>query len=232
MEQVTIIGAFLGGILAFVSPCILPILPGYLSFITGISLEELAAREKKREVMLQAARQSFLFVLGFTIVFTALGTTAATTRGLPPWFLDILGRVAGAVVVAFGLHLMGVVNISFLNYEKRLELDKKRGFLGTVLLGMAFAIGWTPCVGPILSAIYLKAAFTEPTVLQGVFYLLVFSLGIGMPFIISAVFLSSLLPFFNRIKRHMRVVMIISGGLLVIMGGLMIAGVFDLIRLG
>lgn len=85
------------------------------------------------------------------------------------------------MVAAFGLHLMGVVNISFLNYEKCLELDKKRGFLGTVLLGMAFAIGWTPCVGPILSAIYFKAAFTEPTVLQGVFYLLVFSLGIGMP---------------------------------------------------
>jgi cytochrome c-type biogenesis protein len=232
MDKVTFISAFFGGMLAFVSPCILPILPGYLSFITGISLEELAAQEKKREVMLRAAAQSSLFVLGFTIVFTALGMTAAATRGLPPVFMDILGRVAGVVVVIFGLHIMGIINIPFLNYEKRLELGKKSGLLGTVLLGMAFAVGWTPCVGPILSAIYLKAAFTEPTVIQGVFYLLIFSLGIGIPFIASAIFLSSLLPFFNRIKRHMRVVMILSGGLLVIMGGLMIAGVFDLIRLG
>lgn len=232
MEQVTFFGAFFGGILAFVSPCILPLLPGYLSFITGISLEELAGGNRKREVMLQTARQSTLFVLGFTTVFTVLGTTAAATRGLPPWLLNILGRAAGVVVVLFGLHLICIINIPFLNFEKRLELHKKRGVLSTFLLGMAFAFGWTPCVGPILSAIYLKAAFTEPTVLQGIFYLLVFSLGIGIPFIASAVFLSSLLPLFDRIKRHMRVVMILSGGLLLIMGGLMIAGVFDLIRLG
>ncbi|OFW55926.1 MAG: hypothetical protein A2W01_05610 [Candidatus Solincola sediminis] len=232
MEEVTFFGAFLGGMLAFASPCILPILPGYLSFITGISLEELTEQGRSKRITIQAARQSILFVLGFTIVFTALGTTAAATRGLPPLFLDILGRVAGVVIVIFGLHLIGIITIPFLNYEKRLELGKKRGVLGTLLLGMAFAIGWTPCVGPILSAIYLKAAFTEPTIAQGIFYLLVFSAGIGIPFILSAVFLSSLLPLFKRIKRHMRIVMIITGGLLVIMGGLMIAGVFDLIRLG
>jgi cytochrome c-type biogenesis protein len=151
---------------------------------------------------------------------------------LPPLFLNILGRTAGVIIVIFGLHLMGVITIPFLNYEKRLEVGKKRGIFGTLLLGMAFAVGWTPCVGPILSAIYLKAAFTEPTVLEGVFYLLVFSAGIGIPFILSAVFLSSLLPVLQRIKRHMRWIMIASGGLLVIMGALMIAGVFDLIRLG
>jgi cytochrome c-type biogenesis protein len=229
MEQVTVISAFLGGLLAFVSPCILPILPGYLSFITGISLEELEAQEK---VMLKAAKQSSLFVLGFTIVFTALGLTTAATRGLPPLFFDILGRVAGAIIIIFGLHLMGVITIPFLNYEKRLEMGKKRGVIGTIVLGMAFAVGWTPCVGPILSAIYLKAAFTEPTVLQGVFYLLIFSLGIGIPFITSAVFLAWFIPLFSWLKRHMRVVMIISGMLLVIMGGLMLAGVFDLISLG
>jgi cytochrome c-type biogenesis protein len=232
MEQVTVISAFLGGLLAFVSPCILPILPGYLSFITGISLEELEAQEKSKEVMLKAAKQSSLFVLGFTIVFTALGLTTAATRGLPPLFFDILGRVAGAIIIIFGLHLMGVITIPFLNYEKRLEMGKKRGVIGTIVLGMAFAVGWTPCVGPILSAIYLKAAFTEPTVLQGVFYLLIFSLGIGIPFITSAVFLAWFIPLFSWLKRHMRVVMIISGMLLVIMGGLMLAGVFDLISLG
>jgi cytochrome c-type biogenesis protein len=232
MEQVTVISAFLGGLLAFVSPCILPILPGYLSFITGISLEELEAQEKSKEVMLKAAKQSSFFVLGFTIVFTALGLTTAATRGLPPLFFDILGRVAGAIIIIFGLHLMGVITIPFLNYEKRLEMGKKRGVIGTIVLGMAFAVGWTPCVGPILSAIYLKAAFTEPTVLQGVFYLLIFSLGIGIPFITSAVFLAWFIPLFSWLKRHMRVVMIISGMLLVIMGGLMLAGVFDLISLG
>jgi len=231
MEQVTVISAFLGGLLAFVSPCILPILPGYLSFITGISLEELEAQEKSKEVMLKAAKQSSLFVLGFTIVFTALGLTTAATRGLPPLFFDILGRVAGAIIIIFGLHLMGVISIPFLNYEKRLEAGKKRGIIGTIILGMAFAIGWTPCVGPILSAIYLKAAFTEPTVLQGVFYLLIFSLGIGIPFIASAVFLSWFIPLFSWLKRHMKAVMFISGGLLVVMGALMVAGVFDLINL-
>ena len=231
MEQVTVISAFLGGLLAFISPCILPILPGYLSFITGISLEELEAQEKSKEVMLQALRQSSLFVLGFTIVFTALGVTTAATRTLPPLFFDILGRVAGAVIIAFGLHLMGVITIPFLNYEKRVEMGKTRGILGTIVLGMAFAVGWTPCVGPILSAIYLKAAFTEPTILQGVFYLLIFSLGIGIPFITSAVFLAWFIPLFSWLKRHMRVVMLISGALLVIMGGMMLAGVFDLISL-
>ena len=232
MEEVTVITAVAGGLLAFVSPCILPILPGYLSFITGISLEELEAGEHKKGVMLQALRQSLLFVVGFTIVFTALGTTAAATSMLSPWVLDVAGRVAGGVVIIFGLHLMGVITIPFLNYEKRMELGKQRGWLGTVMLGMAFSLGWTPCVGPILSAIYLKAAFTEPSVLEGVLYLFFFSLGLGIPFILSALFLSSLLPLFDRIKRHMRVVMILSGGLLVVMGGLMVAGVFDLIRLG
>lgn len=232
MEEVTFFGALLGGILAFMSPCILPILPGYLSFITGVTLEELEAQDKSRQVMLEAAKQSCLFVLGFTIIFTALGMTAAATGGLPSWFLDIFGRVAGVIVVIFGLHLMGIITIPFLNYEKRLEVGKQRGLLGTILLGMAFAIGWTPCVGPILSAIYLKAAFTEPTVIEGMFYLLGFSAGIGIPFILCAVFLSSLLPALALIKRHMRAIMIVSGGLLVIMGGLMIAGVFDLIRLG
>lgn len=231
MEQVTVITAFLGGLLAFVSPCILPILPGYLSFITGISLEELEAQEKSKQVMLKAAKQSSLFVLGFTIVFTALGLTTAATRTFPPLFFDILGRVAGAIIIIFGLHLMGVITIPFLNYEKRLEVGKKRGVIGTIVLGMAFAVGWTPCVGPILSAIYLKAAFTEPTILQGVFYLLIFSLGIGIPFITSAVFLAWFIPLFSWLKRHMRVVMIISGMLLVIMGGLMLAGVFDLVSL-
>lgn len=232
MEQVTVITALLGGLLAFVSPCILPILPGYLSFITGISLDELSSHEKTGQITRQALKQSLLFVAGFSIVFVALGTTAAATRGLPSWLLDVLGRLAGAVVVVFGLHIMGVINIPFLNYERRLEMGKKRGFLGTILLGMAFAFGWTPCVGPILSAIYLKAAFTEPTVVEGILYLMIFSLGLGLPFIASALFLSYLIPLFDRIKRHMRVVMIVSGGLLVIMGGLMIAGVFDLIRLG
>jgi cytochrome c-type biogenesis protein len=232
MSEVTILTAFAGGLLAFISPCILPILPGYLSFITGVSLEELKPGERRKEAMLRAAIQSLLFVLGFTIVFTALGTTAAATQALPPWVLNVAGRVAGAIVIIFGLHIMGAIRIPFLNYEKRMEVGKRRGFLGTVLLGMAFALGWTPCVGPILSAIYLKAAFTEPSVLQGVIYLLVFSLGLGIPFVLSAVFLSSLLPLFEAIKRHMRLVMMISGGLLVVMGVLMVFGVFDLISLG
>jgi cytochrome c-type biogenesis protein len=232
MSEVTILTAFAGGLLAFISPCILPILPGYLSFITGASLEELKPGERRKEAMLRAAIQSLLFVLGFTIVFTALGTTAAATQALPPWVLNVAGRVAGAIVIIFGLHIMGAIRIPFLNYEKRMEVGKRRGFLGTVLLGMAFALGWTPCVGPILSAIYLKAAFTEPSVLQGVIYLLVFSLGLGIPFVLSAVFLSSLLPLFEAIKRHMRLVMMISGGLLVVMGVLMVFGVFDLISLG
>ena len=182
--------------------------------------------------MLQAARQSILFVLGFTIVFTTLSMTAAATGALPPWVLDVAGRVAVGVVIVFGLHLMGVINIPFLNYEKRMELGRRRGYTGAVLLGMAFAFGWTPCVGSILSAIYLKAAFTEPSVVEGLLYLLFFSLGLGIPFVVPALFLSSLLPLFDRIKRRTRVVMMISGGLLVVMRSLMVAGVFDLIRLG
>jgi len=231
MERVTVISAFIGGVLAFISPCILPILPGYLSFITGISLEELETHKKSKEVLLQTFKQSALFVLGFTIVFTALGTTAAATRSLPAWLISVFERAAGAVVIIFGLQLMGVINIPFLNYEKRIEAGKKRGFIGTVLLGMAFAFGWTPCVGPILASIYSLAAVNQPTVLEGVFYLLVFSLGIGIPFIASAVFLSWFIPLFTWLKRHMRVVMIVSGTLLLIMGVLMVSGLFGRLSL-
>lgn len=142
MEKVTVISAFIGGVLAFISPCILPILPGYLSFITGISLEELEAHKKSKEVLLQTFKQSALFVLGFTIVFTALGTTAAATRSLPAWLISVFERAAGAVVIIFGLQLMGVINIPFLNYEKRIEAGKKG------VLSVPFCSAWlSPLAG-------------------------------------------------------------------------------------
>jgi cytochrome c-type biogenesis protein len=229
-ENLNFLTVFFAGILAFLSPCILPILPAYLSFITGMSLEELYRKKGGRESLRRIIEPTLLFILGFTVVFVALGTTANATKLLPPWFKNLLERVAGVILIIFGLHFMGIIRIKFLDYQYRVREVRRKGGFSLILLGMAFAVGWTPCVGPILAAVFSLAAFDSSTVWQGVLYLLVFSAGLAIPFFASAVFLGSLINLFSRIKRHMRVVMVVCGSFLVVTGLFLLLRKFELIK--
>ncbi len=210
--------AFLAGALSFVSPCVLPLIPGYISFISGVSLEELTDREKAAKHLTRVAINTIFFVVGFSIVFIALGASASF---IGKWLfqnLVIFNKIAGVLIFIFGLHVAGIFRIKALNYEKRIHAgSKKFGIWGSIFIGMAFAFGWTPCIGPILGSILTMAANQE-TVSQGILLLGFYSAGLGIPFILTALLFNWLIGFFGFIKRHFRAVEIISGGLLMVIG--------------
>lgn len=211
--------AFLAGLLSFLSPCVLPLIPGYLSFISGVSMEELTTGRRSREQLVRLTVNTVFFVIGFSAVFVALGAGAS---GVGQWLqanLNVFNKIAGVVVFIFGLHVMGVFKIKALNYEKRMNMgaQKRKGIVGAALIGVAFAFGWTPCIGPILGAILTLAA-QQQNVNQGILLLLVYSAGLGIPFILTALLFNYLLGTFGFVKRHFRTVEIISGGLLVVVG--------------
>jgi len=223
MENVTLVTAFLAGILSFVSPCVLPIVPGYISFVSGVSLQELKENrgvdeERRRRLLRRVAANSLFFVLGFSVVFVAMGASATYVGN---WFAanrTILARVAGVVIVVFGLHTMGLTPIKWLNYEKRIQTrNKPVGLAGSFLIGLAFAFGWSPCIGPILAGVLALAA-TQETVDQGVTLLASYSLGLGVPFIATGLATNRFLDLFARLKKHMRWVEISAGILLVAVG--------------
>lgn len=212
--------AFLAGVVSFLSPCVLPLVPGYLSFMTGLSLEELDARGSARH----AGRESLFFVLGFALVFTALGASATSAGRFLEANLPWLGKAAGAVVMLFGLHLAGAVTIPFLYYQKRADLAGfQPGYLGSFLMGLAFAFGWTPCIGPILGAILALAAGQE-TVGRGMALLLVYSAGLGLPFVAAGFAVGRFAAFFSRYKPHIRKGEILAGALLFVIGALIFSG--------
>ncbi len=223
MENVTLITAFLAGIISFISPCVLPIVPGYISFISGVSLQELKGQveldpSEKKRLRRQVVINSLFFVLGFSIVFVAMGASATY---IGRWFAEnrlILARVAGVVIIIFGLHTMGLTPIKWLNYEKRFHANSKPlGLVGSLLIGLAFAFGWSPCIGPILAGVLAMAA-TQETVMQGVALLGAYSLGLGLPFIGTSLAINSFLNVFGHIKKHMRTVEIMAGILLIAVG--------------
>ena len=223
MENVSLVTAFLAGIISFISPCVLPIVPGYISFVSGVSLQELESNrdmdeEKRRRLLRQVGLNSVFFVLGFSVVFVVMGASATYIGN---WFAanrTVLARVAGAVIILFGLHTMGLTPIKWLNYEKRFQTQKKpMGFAGSFLIGLAFAFGWSPCIGPILAGVLALAA-TQDTVAQGVGLLVAYSLGLGVPFIATGLATNRFLELFGRLKKHMRYVEITAGVLLVVVG--------------
>lgn len=223
MENVTLATAFIAGIISFISPCVLPIVPGYLSFISGVSLQELKGEieldeQRRRTLRRQVTLNSLLFVLGFSVVFIAMGASATY---IGRWFAEnrlILARVAGVIIIIFGLHTMGITPIKWLNYEKRFHASNKpMGLAGSFLIGLAFAFGWSPCIGPILAGVLAMAA-TQETVGQGVALLGVYSLGLGLPFLGASLALNSFLNVFSRVKKHMRLVEIVAGVLLIAVG--------------
>jgi cytochrome c-type biogenesis protein len=216
--------AFIAGLLSFLSPCVLPLIPGYISFISGASLQELQSADEIQKIRYKVVINSLMFVLGFTVVFVLLGASATALSKILLRYLRPLAIAAGAVIIIFGLHTIGIIRIPFLYMEKRFQSNSKpAGLLGSFIIGLAFAFGWSPCIGPQLAGILALAA-SEHTVLKGVILLLVYSIGLGIPFIITAWSITLFFRFFEKIKKHMRLIEWISGGLLIIIGVLMITG--------
>ena len=212
--------AFLAGVISFTSPCCLPLMPGYVSYISGVA----GGGGAIVAVRSRAINAALLFVAGFTIVFTALGLGASSGGSVLLRHRVGFIQIGGALVIAMGLVTMGVLRIPFLMREVRFDLARiPRGPAGAVPLGMAFAIGWTPCVGPVLASILTAAASTQRAA-AGATLLLVYSLGLGVPFVLLALGSSRIQPVFRWLRRHGRSIEVFGGTLLVLMGVLMITG--------
>jgi len=231
MFDVSIAGAFIAGLLSFVSPCVLPIVPPYLAWLAGVSFEDLQTESEDRARARRIVLSAVIFVLGFTTVFVALGATASVVGKTIAQYFDTLSIIAGVIIIIMGLHFLGVFRIGLLYREARVEMQRKpAGFIGAYVMGLAFAFGWTPCVGPVLAAI-LFVAGTEDTIARGAGLLAVYSLGIGLPFILAAMFASRFIGLATRFKKHMRKVEMAMGGLLVVTGILFITGQMSRIAL-
>ncbi|MDD5657903.1 MAG: cytochrome c biogenesis protein CcdA [Elusimicrobia bacterium] len=217
MRPVGMGAAFLAGLASFLSPCVLPLVPGYLSFITGLTIEELSAANAAR-AWRRTVTAAVFFVLGFSAVFTALGASASGIGRLLASHQALLSRIAGALIVLFGLHITGLLPLKWLYRVKRIDASKVApGPAGAFVMGLAFAFGWTPCIGPILAAILALAA-TQDTVAQGVALLFAYSLGLGIPFILAALGLGAFLRVFARYKRFLRWGELAAGILLIAVG--------------
>jgi cytochrome c-type biogenesis protein len=228
-EIVTYPAALLAGFISFVSPCVLPVIPGYLSFISGVSMEEMQSRENRGEVTRKVAINSLFFVMGFSLVFILLGWTASSVGRFLLSYLHIFNKIAGVVLVIFGLHVMGILRIRFLNYEKRFQARTKPiGVWGAFLIGLAFAFGWTPCIGPILAGVLTMAAQSESQ-WQGVGLLTVYSAGLGIPFFLTAMAFNRFIGFFGWMRKHFRAVEIVSGVFLVTVGVLIFTNYLTII---
>jgi len=218
MGEVSLFAAFFAGVISFVSPCVLPLIPGYLSFISGVSVEEMKKKDEKTRVLKRVGLNSIFFILGFSVVFVLLGASATFVGNFLLSKLGILYKIAGVIIVLFGLHLLGLFKIPFLNYEKRFHArTKPLGFLGAFLVGLAFAFGWTPCIGPILAGILVLASNQE-TVGKGVILLSFYSLGLGIPFFLTAIGFNRFLGVSGFLKRHFKIMQIVSGVFLILVG--------------
>ena len=225
MDSVSVFAAFAAGVVSFLSPCVLPLVPGYISIVSGISLEQLQA-ERSASMTRTVILNSVFFILGFSVTFIALGASATFLGQFIMGQMSILYRIAGIIIIIFGLHLMGIFKIPFLYQDKRFHgVDKPRGMLGAFVLGLAFAFGWTPCIGPILAGI-LTFASTKETVYQGVFLLAVYSAGLGLPFLLTSLGLNRFLSFYGRFKRHFHTVEVLSGVLVIAVGLLILTNNF------
>lgn len=225
-NQVSNLIAFLAGFLSFVSPCILPIVPSYITYITGISFKELVESDRKYSLKLVTLFHSLLFIFGFSTIFILMGASASYIGQLLIEYQYLITKIGGILIIILGIHFIGIINIPFLQMEKRFELKKKPfRFIGSFLVGIVFAAGWTPCVGPILSSILIYASTTK-SLKTGLWLLSLYSLGLGVPFIISSLAFNSFIYAFGKIKRYMRIITILSGLFLIFIGILLITGIF------
>jgi cytochrome c-type biogenesis protein len=226
MFDISYAGAFGAGALSFLSPCVLPLIPAYLCFLGGVSLDQLTGKEETGRGVWPAA---IAFVIGFSTVFIVMGATASALNKLVMDNMNWLSVVAGAVIIVFGLHYMGALRISFLNFEKRVHVERKpAGLIGAFVLGLAFAFGWTPCVGPILATILMVAAGGD-SVWYGTSLLTAYAAGLGLPFLIAAFAAKPFMAFLGRFRKHMRKVELAIGTLLIVTGVLILSGKMNVI---
>jgi cytochrome c-type biogenesis protein len=225
--SVGILVAFVAGILSFLSPCVLPLVPSYVSFVTGLGMEEL--EHGGPDVKRVALVHSLLFVAGFTLIFLLLGASATYIGQLLRAYQGVIARVGGVVIIFFGVFLLGIIPIPALRREKRFQFQNKPvGYAGTMAVGVAFGAGWVPCIGPILGGILTLAA-TRASVAEGVGLLGVYSAGLAVPFVLSALALTAFLGWFQKFRRYIRYVEWVAGVMLILVGLLLVTGKFTLL---
>ena len=217
-QQITYVGAFIAGLLSFLSPCVLPLIPSYITYITGLSFSDLDAEYPGAVVRRKTMLHSLAFISGFTVVFVLLGASATYAGSFLQQHMELVRKLGGVLIILFGVHVTGLVPLTWLLGEKRVSIKHKpAGLLGSFLVGLAFAAGWTPCIGPILASILMIAA-TEEKVTEGVILLLLYSIGLGIPFFLASLALHRFITFFNRFKKYIRLFEIITGFFLVLVG--------------
>lgn len=222
-QNVDLAIAFFGGVLAFFSPCFLPLVPVYLVYITGLSFEEV------KKVRVMTIIHSLLFILGFTIVFTSLGMAAGLAGQFFYRFADALRIAGGLLIIFLGLYLMRVIKFPFLDLDRKITISSKpTGFIGTIFVGMVFALGWTPCVGPILAGILVYAVQTE-TLGQGALMLIAFSLGLGLPLFLFSLAVNYSLSLLKKIEKYLGAIHFACGIFLVLIGLLLITNYFQVV---
>lgn len=211
---------------SFFSPCVLPLIPSYISYITGITFGELTQQALPKRVKFLTIAHSLLFIAGFTAIFVLFGASFTALGKFLSQHKNAAEKIGGIIVVLFGLHIAGVINLGFLQKEKKFEIKSKPlGFLGSFLVGATFSLGWTPCVGPILSSILILSSTVE-NVGKGIALLLSYSLGLGVPFLLSGLLINNFVTYFQRIKKHIRLISILSGLFLVLIGVMILTDSF------
>ncbi len=230
MESVSLLTAFGAGVFSFISPCVLPLIPAYISFVSGVSIDSL--QESSEQAENQTAKvfmSTVVFVLGFSAVFIMLGAGAGVIGKLLFIYRIWFNRVAGGLIIVLGLHMTGIFRIGFLNYEKRIHVrENPLGVLGIFLIGAAFAFGWTPCIGPILAAILALAA-QQGSVGSGMFMLAVYSVGLGLPFILTGLAINKFFGVYKKMRRHLSIFEKIAGAFLIIVGVLIFFDMFSIL---
>jgi len=227
VENISLLVALSAGLLSFLSPCVLPLVPSYIAFITGVSIEELSQKENLKQVRKKVILSSLFFILGFSIVFIALGASATFVGKFLSKNIRWVEIIGGMIIILMGLHFAGIFRIRLLDRERAVHLEKKPfGLLGTLLVGIAFGAGWTPCVGPILGSILTLAATTQSMV-KGIILLAVYSAGLGIPFLIAGVIIHKFFEYFKSIRKYFKAIEIGGGILLIIVGVALLAGYFS-----
>jgi cytochrome c-type biogenesis protein len=219
ISQVSLFAAFSAGLLSFISPCVLPLVPSYLSYITGLSVENLAKMEERARFKSAIMLNALLFIAGFSTVFIAFGASASLIGQVLYEYQDVIRKVGGILIIIFGLYLLGILKLNFLMAERRLLHFESRpvGYVGSFLIGTAFAAGWTPCVGPVLGTILAYASTTE-SMSSGVMLLSAYSFGLGLPFFLTAFGMDTFLSYFKSLRTYLGGVSFVSGVLLILVG--------------
>jgi cytochrome c-type biogenesis protein len=219
ISQITLFAAFSAGLLSFISPCVLPLVPSYLSYITGLSVENLAKVEERERFKSAILLNAILFIAGFSTVFIAFGASASLIGQVLYEYQDIIRKIGGILIIIFGLYLLGILKLNIFMTERRLVHFESRpvGYLGSFLIGTAFAAGWTPCVGPVLGTILAYASTTE-SMSGGVMLLSAYSFGLGLPFFLTAFGMDTFLSYFKSLRTYLGGVSFVSGGLLILVG--------------